>query len=491
MSGHRCECCLSRRKCLQLLSLSAVGAALPPLPARAQAEPVAGGIDTASLRPRPTVRISAAFLERPRPYWLGWPGTSYPLDEMQANYRRQLADSGQRLGVTATLSSKPIDSAEGLTAWMESIEQSPPDAALVILQHMSCWDQAAKVADRVKLPLLIFAPIGTAFTQHVNRLARREGVHVVSGLEWSGVEAALRLVRAKRMFEDTRVLWIRGKDSNETVLDRFGSKIRAVPRDTFNELFHNVQATDEVKDIASDMRRHAARIVEPTEDDTINSARAFVTAKMLLKEHGAHALSMDCLGMVGQRLVPTPPCYAWTMLQDAGLTAGCEADLFGAMSLMMASYLLDRPGYMNDPVPVTTNNTLVASHCTSGTRLAGFDEAPAPYILRSHSESDLGVSTQVLWPEDQPATLLRFSSPHELLIDTGTVVRNIDTPPAGGCRTSVEIAMDDIEDCRDVRGFHQVVTLGHHRRDLEAFCQLYGIRAVRSPREATPFGGVS
>jgi len=491
MSGHRCNCCLSRRKCLQLLSLSAVGAALPGVPVKAAPEPEGSGIDTASLRPNPTVRISAAFLERPRPYRLGWPGTAYPLDEMQAKYRQQLADSGQRLGITATLVDKPIDSADGLTSWMESIEQTPPDAVLVILQHMSCWDQAAKVADRVKLPLLIFAPIGTAFTGHISRLSRREGVHVISGLEWSGVEAGLRLVRAKRRFEETRVLWIRGKEANETVLDRFGTKVRAVPRDTFNELFNTVKPTAEINDIASDMRRHAARIVEPTESDTVNSARAFVTAKMLLKEHGANALSMDCLGMVGQRLVPTPPCYSWTMLQDAGITAGCEADLFGAMSLMMASYLLDRPGYMNDPVPVTTNNTLVASHCTSGTRLAGFDEAPAPFNLRSHSESDLGVSTQVLWPEEEPATLIRFSSPHEMLIDTGQVVRNIDTPPAGGCRTSVEIAMDDIEDCRDVRGFHQVVTLGHHRRELEAFCQLYGMRAVRSPREATPFGGTS
>lgn len=491
MAAHRCDCCLSRRKCLQLLSASALGAALPAVPARAAAEPGGEGIDTASLRPQPTVRISAAFLERPRPYWLGWPGTAYPLDEMQATYRRQLADSGQRLGITATLADQPLDSAEGLTAWLESLEQSPPDAALVILQHMSCWDQAAKVADRLTSPLLIFAPIGTAFTGHINRLSRREGVHVISGLEWSGVEAGLRMVRAKRRFEETRVLWIRGNASNETVLDRFGVKVRAVPRDTFNELFNTVSATTEVRDLASDMRRHAARIVEPTEDDTINCARAFVTAKTLLQQHGAHALSMDCLGMVGQRLVPTPPCYAWTMLQDAGITAGCEADLFGAMSLMLTSYLLDRPGYMNDPVPVTTNNTLVASHCTSGTRLDGFDAAPAPYILRSHSESDLGVSTQVLWPESQPTTLVRFSSPHELLIDTGTVVRNIDTPPAGGCRTSVEIAMDEIEDCRDVRGFHQVVTLGHHRRTLEAFCQLYGVRAVRSPREATPFGGAS
>jgi hypothetical protein len=33
-----------------------------------------------------------------------------------------------------------------------------------------------------------------------------------------------------------------------------------------------------------------------------------------------------------------------------------------------------------------------------------------------------------------------------------------------------------------VRGFHQVVFLGNHRREVEAFCQLHGISVVHSPR---------
>jgi len=48
----------------------------------------------------------------------------------------------------------------------------------------------------------------------------------------------------------------------------------------------------------------------------------------------------------------------------------------------------------------------------------------------------------------------------------------------------VEIAMDKVEDVRDVAGFHQVVLYGNHRRDLEAFCQMWGIKAVRSPEKA-------
>ncbi|MCL4195707.1 MAG: hypothetical protein KJZ87_28480, partial [Thermoguttaceae bacterium] len=311
------------------------------------------------------------------------------------------------------------------------------------------------------------------------------GVHVVSTLDWQGVEDGLRLIKAKRMFEETRVLWIRGKERNETVVDRLGVKVRAIPRDTFNQEFDKQPPTDEVQDVAADLRRGAKKIVEPNETDAVNCARAYLTAKRLMAAEKANALSMDCLGMVSAKLVPTPPCGAWTLLQDQGITTGCEADLFGAVSMMMTSYLLDRPGFMNDPVPETYHNTLIAAHCTSGTRLAGFDKPAAPYILRNHSESALGVSTQVLWPEGEPVTLVRFTGPDEMIIDTCKVVRNVDTPPAGGCRTSVELAMDDVEDCRDVKGFHQVVTLGNHRRILEAFCELYGIKHVHSPQLST------
>ena len=241
---------------------------------------------------------------------------------------------------------------------------------------------------------------------------------------------------------------------------------------------------EEVKDVAATFRKHAKRVVEPTWQDSLNSARVYTTTKRLLTDEQANALSMDCLGMVSAKLVPTPPCGAWTMFQDMGVTCGCEADLFGAMSLMLTSYLLDRPGYMNDPVAETAKNLLVTAHCVSGTRLNGFGQKPAPYILRSHSESGLGVSVQVLWPVGAPVSLIRFQNANELIIDTGTVVSNIDTPPAGGCRTSLEIKMNNIEDCRDVLGFHQVVTLGTHRRIVEAFCQLYGIKVIHSPEHA-------
>lgn len=493
---HDCRhCCLNRRQCLQVLSATAIGAGVLSNPMRllgqdAAAPATTDFVDAASLRPKPEVRVCGTFLEQPRPYWLGWPGTTYDLEKHQKEYRGLLDQSVARTGVKMDWEAKPVGDDAGLDQWIAKVKQQKPHGLLVALQHMQCWKWIERIQKETATPLIVFAPVGTAFTGHVGRAARLPGVHIISSLEWPAVEAGLKMVKAKRMFEETRVLWIRGKDSNETVMDRLGIKVRAIPRDTFNLEFDKQPSTAEVKDLASDLRKKAQKIVEPDETDTVNSMRAYVTAKRLMAAEKACAISMDCLGMVSAKLVPTPPCGGWTLLQDEGLTAGCEADLFGAVSMMMTSYLLDRPGYMNDPVPETVKNLLIAAHCTSGTRIAGFDQPAAPYILRDHSESSLGVAMQILWPVGEPVTLVRFSNPNEMIIDTGKVVSNVDTPPAGGCRTSVEIAMDNIEDCRDVKGFHQVVVLGNHRRVLQGFCELYGIKHVHSPQLSTFAEGV-
>jgi L-fucose isomerase-like protein len=282
--------------------------------------------------------------------------------------------------------------------------------------------------------------------------------------------------------EETRMLVVRG---NERKQEKFGLvNLQYVPRATFEEMFSQTPVSEEAKWVARQRFSEAKKVVEPTNEDGLNAARSYIAAKQLLKNEGCNALTTDCLGMVTQKKVPTPPCMGASIFQDNGVTYGCEAAIGPAVSLMLTSYLFDKPGFMNDPVPETVKNVLIAAHCVSGTRIYGLgrQKEHAPYILRSHSESSLGVSTQVLWPVGQPVTLVQFFKPDALYLDTGTVFGNVNTPPAGGCRTSVEIQMDDVQDCRDVLGFHQVVFLKNHRRDVEAFCQMYGINVVHSPR---------
>jgi len=483
-----CNCCSMSRRCFLTAAgkaaVAASAASTVAAPGAAAAEGDLGEyIDIASLRPRPAVRIMNAVLRLKPPYWLGWPGTSYDLEGHRKEFAREFAEAAKRVGVTLEEAGAPLESDEAVETFAKTVEGERPDAVLVSLQHLSIWKWVDRVA-KAGVPTIVFAPIGTAFTGHVIEISRRPGVHVISSLETAAVEQAFRMVRAKRQFEETRLLVVRGEERSESVLERLGTKVRYVPRRSLHELFARMPVTDEVREVAKMMSKEAKEIVEPSEQDVLNAARSYTTAKRLVRDEESNAITTDCLGMVSAKAVPTPPCMAAMIFQDNGVTYGCEADVFGAISLMLTSYLFDKPGYMNDPVPETYKNLLITAHCVAGTRLNGFDQPREPYRLRSHSESDLGVAVQVLWEEGRPVTLARFSNPNELILDTGTVVSNVDTPPAGGCRTSVEIRMDRIEDVRDVLGFHQVVFYNNHRRDVEAFCQMWGIKVIHSPERA-------
>jgi len=482
--SHPCSCCsMSRRSFLGAAAactaaLTTGCASLKSLHSRPQPKEV---IDVASLRPRPKVRVMSAVARQKPPYWLGWPGTSYDVEGERVRYAQAIADSARRVGVEIVEEGQPLEDNAAVAAFVKKVQAEKPDAVLVTLQHFQSWGPAGEIA-KAGVPTIVFAPVGTAFTGHVNGLAFRPGVHVISSLEIPAIEQALRMVRAKRQLEATRMLVVRGNERKE---DKFGLvSLQYVPRTTFEEMFNLTPVSEEAKWVAHQRFHEAEKVVEPTQQDGLNAARSYIAAKQLLKNEGCNALTTDCLGMVTQKKVPTPPCMGASIFQDYGVTYGCEAAVGPAVSLMLTSYLFDKPGFMNDPVPETVKNVLIAAHCVSGTRIYGLDRQKehAPYILRSHSESSLGVSPQVLWPVGKPVTLVQFFRPDALYLDTGTVVGNVNTPPAGGCRTSVEIQMDDIEDCRDVLGFHQVVFLGNHRRDIEAFCQLYGTNVIHSPR---------
>jgi hypothetical protein len=120
----------------------------------------------------------------------------------------------------------------------------------------------------------------------------------------------------------------------------------------------------------------------------------------------------------------------------------------------------------------------MGAHCTCATKLDGFDKPHEPIILRSHSESNIGVSPQVLWRLGQKVTLMKCEGPGSMLLGTGRVLANIDTPPSGGCRTSVELEVDGVADSRNVKGFHQLFIYGDQSLKLKAFAALAGMTVV-------------
>ena len=428
--------------------------------------------------PGPTVR---AVLIRPKEekYWMGWPGASYDIAWHQDLYIDTLQKAADELGVDLKFS-EPLYDAPAVTAFLERLKSSPPNGVLLVLMDMRRWADVNRIADeRGTIPTVVFAPMGTAFTGHLQKASRAPGVFVGSTQDVDWLTVGLRMHRTIWDMRNSRIVIAADTKTEDKVLEATGTTLHYVPRERFVEELAKVQQCAEARAVAESYTREARKIVEPSKEDILNAAENYLACKNLMEAEKCQGISMDCLGLVSSRKIPCPPCIGFSRLLDEGLVGACEADVNAAISLLLTARLCERPGFMQDPVPNTVNNTFMGAHCTCPTRLDGFDKPHEPIILRSHSESSIGVSPQVLWRLGQKVTVMKFEGGGKsMLIGTGNVVANIDTPPSGGCRTSVELAMDDIPDCRDVKGFHQLFIYGDHSAILKGYCQLAGIQAV-------------
>ncbi|MHC4259996.1 MAG: hypothetical protein ACYSTF_06260 [Planctomycetota bacterium] len=430
-------------------------------------------------------RVRTVFI-RPNldKYWMGWPGASYDIKARQKQYTRILTDAAKKLGVNLQITAEPLHTDNLVSAFLKEVKENPPDGLIVVsmcLHHsgFSSWSKTNNIAkNRGNIPTIVFSPMGTSFTGDLQATRNIPGVFVAATQDLDWLAFGMKMFNTMHEMKNTRLCIIAGNKTYDRKLDVIGTTLHYIPRNRFPEEFNKTETTDEMRDIANYYSKEAQKIVEPNKQDVLNSAKNYIAAKRIMTAENCQGISMDCLGLIGSRQIPCPPCMAWLKLNDEGSVGCCEADVDAAISLRLTSLLFDRPGFMQDPAPNTVNNTLMGAHCSCPTKLDGFDNSPEPLILRNHSESELGVSPQVLWRIGQKVTVMEFAGPGQIILGTGSVLRNIDTPPAGGCRTSVELEMNDMADTLDTKGFHQLFIYGDLELPFKAYCQLAGIKVV-------------
>jgi len=416
-------------------------------------------------------------------YWMGWPGAAYDIEARQAEYTKILEKAAKKFDVRLDVRNEPIYSESEVDACLEKLKKQPPDGLVVTnmcLHHGSsgAWPHVNKIAkERGKIPTIVFSPMGTSFTSHLQGTRDIPGVYTAATQDLDWLEFGVRMLSTIWQMKNTRICICAGNKTEEKKLDVIGTTLRYIPTKRFLEESGKVQQSDEMRAMADNYTRNAKKIVEPAKKDILAAAGNYTVCRRLMAAENCQGFSMDCLGPVSNRLIQ-PPCMAFSRLRDEGGLGTCEADWNAAISTRLTNLLFDRPGFMQDPAPNTVNNTLMGAHCSCATRLDGFDKSPEPYILRSHSESNVGVAMQVLWRIGQKVTIMKFQGPESIVLGTGRVLRNIETPPAGGCRTSVELELDGVADARDTKGFHQLFIYGDLELPFKAYCRLAGIKVV-------------
>jgi len=435
-------------------------------------------------------RIHAAFVRRKGDYGIRWPGAIYDGEAALRYYRQQILQAEKELGLQVTLRPEPIFNAPEADAWLAEARAAKPDGLLVVLldRQEHAWPTAGKAIDS-RIPTVVFAPVGSAFTTNTAPLAQQTGAFICSTSDFRQARYGLNMLKAGARLREMRFIVLQGDRQFDSTLQFFGTRLRYIPAGTFLEEYRQTPLTGEIKALAAAYLKGATRIVGPTRDDLHNGIRSYVVARRILEREAGDGITMDCLGALGQTQVSLP-CIAWSKMLDQGVPAACEADLGAALTHALVQFLFDRPGFQQDPVAETAKQCLIGAHCTCPTRLSGFDKPAEPYHL-SHHHGNRDAVPRPVWRHGQRITVADVILANEqevarrttagtpqMIISTGFVVENVAVPPAGGCVVSVMVKLDTQPDLLSYPGFHQLFFYGDYRKELLAYCQLFGVQPV-------------
>ena len=430
----------------------------------------------------PTVK--AVFVRRKEEYGMLWPGAIYDGEAARIKYIQDLKEAAEATGVSLDIREIPIFSPEEADAWLKDAKESKADGLFVLLldRQQHAWPTAQKAAES-GIPTVVFSPLGTSFTTNTINLADKAGCVIYSTNDFNQAIYGLKMLKAGARMKRSKCVVIAGNVRREVILSPdTGINLQYVPADTFIKIYNSMPVNDDVINMADDYLKKAKEMRKATREDVINGIKSYLVAGKILEDEKADAISMDCLGALG-KIDVSLPCISWSRMNDDGIPAACEADTGAIAAHILVQYLFERPGFQQDPVADTSDDTLIGAHCSCPTRLNGFNNPPEPFEL-VHHHGDRDAVPRTIWKTGQRVTLLDFLPAHELkqersqlLISTGTVVENLNAPPSGGCVVSVKYKMDSQQEVLSYPGFHQLFFYGDYKSELKEFARLYNFEA--------------
>jgi len=413
--------------------------------------------------------------------YYSWPGSTFDAEGRQRQYAERIRSIEKKLGMRILLDEKPLDDADSVTRFINDIKQTKPDGLLLIPFKKGHWEHVTRIVKECQIPTIVLATLGILLVDHINQLHRTPGVYLINSLDnLDAVEDGLKMIKTSRWMKEARLVSIAGSQTKQTNVPHLGTQVWTIPGARFIEQFTRTQTSDVVKQFADAYLKGAKEAVQPTKADIIDAARTYFALKEIIKAEEADAIMMDCLPGLSTPHKHPPPCMGFMSLRDEGIPAGCQADLNATLTMMLVQQLFGRPGFQQNSSMETENNHYFGAHCTCPSKLSGNDGSTQPYILMSHAEAGWGCVPRVLWPVGADVTMAQYVSGKtpQMYIYSGKVVGCPEIPPTGGCRTNIEITINEVDDVCDVKGMHQIVFLGNYARQLRTFCQLYGISVV-------------
>lgn len=321
---------------------------------------------------------------------------------------------------------------------------------------------------------------------------QKEGKRVVLAAtrDWADLDRLSALLRVPARMRQSRVLVVGGvrgtapARSAETVKERLGTEIVSVTKEEQLAAFDAVDPQAAEAEAEEYWIKPAQKIVEPSREEIIRSARLFLAIKKLMIENRAQAVTSTlCMR------IPCNACLAFSKLNDLGLVGACEGDIDSTLTMLAFGYAFGKPGFISDPLVDVSHNALIHAHCMAPTKMDGPGGKRAPYMIRTHRDDNEGAAVEVELRVGQEITCAKLVNLDTILLSAQKIIEIPDFDDRG-CRTQCTAQVADaramlahwgsgiLEGTDMMTLLHRVVFYDNHVDNVRDLAQLLGLKVV-------------
>lgn len=459
-----CQAGLSRRS---FLAGCAAGAVCAACPAAGQAVPETAG--------KAKVRLVFSY---PPPDKEGWPYVNYDYETRKKQILARLEPACPATSFLPAAAHNDVDAKRILEADREV------DGYVVYMLGIPAGVAPAFMDSGRPVILVddLYGGTGHFLTSYAT--ARRKGLKVagVSSSRFEDVASAARSFETLKKLRTSAIVDVRERPAGampKAIEEAFGTKVTQVTGTELDEAYRGADRAD-ARRWAGTWVRNAAKVIEPSREEIDKSGAMYLAMREVMQRHKAQALAIDCLNLFYGGRLAAYPCLGLCQFNDDGLVGACESDLMSTITMLLMTYLVQRPGFISDPVIDTSKNQIIYAHCVAPTKVYGPAGPRTPYHIRDHSEDRKGASLRSLLPLGEMTTTLEISpARREIVFHQAKTVANLDEDRA--CRTKLAAEVKDpykLLSEWDRWGWHRVTYYGDLRVPLETVGTLLGFQMI-------------
>ena len=184
---------------------------------------------------------------------------------------------------------------------------------------------------------------------------------LLNGIQAAKVKTAMRSLRMAAVGHTPQGFGF-GRALDAELMSTFGVELEAIEA---RELIDRAKAVSDA-DCAVCLEKTACMtcgLDKTPEQNRISHAKLYKAYKDYVNDRQIGALASRCWPDFFIAY-GTPVCTVLSMLNDEGVAAACEADVYGALSMWIGMQLSGQPVFFGDPVSLDENeNTLTFWHC--------------------------------------------------------------------------------------------------------------------------------